>query len=67
MRPALQRFTSRKFLMALASAIFIVLNEGLDMGIPTDAYGWLVGVVVAWVLGESYVDGKAAQKAEGDE
>ena len=67
MRPFLQRFTSRKFLMALASAIFIVLNEGLDMGIPTDAYGWLVGVVVAWVLGESYVDGKAAQKAEGEE
>ncbi len=62
MRPTLQRLTSRKFIMALASAIFIVLNEGLEMGIPTDAYGWLVGVVVAWILGESYVDGKAAGK-----
>ena len=62
MRPALQRFTSRKFLMAVAAALLIVLNEGLGLGIPTDAYGWLVGVVVAWILGESYVDGKAAGK-----
>ena len=62
MRPFLQRLKSRKFIMALASAIFIVMNEGLDLGIPPDAYGWLVGVVVAWILGESYVDGKAAGK-----
>ncbi len=48
--------------MALASAIFIILNEGLEMGVPVDVYGWIVGVVVAWILGESYIDGKAAGK-----
>lgn len=62
MRPFLQRFTSRKFLMALASAIFIVLNEGLDMGIPTDAYGWFVGVVISYIVGESFIDASAAKK-----
>lgn len=62
MRPFVQRLKSRKFLMALASAIFIILNEGLEMGVPVDVYGWIVGVVVAWILGESYIDGKAAGK-----
>ena len=62
MRPFLQRLKSRKFLMALASAIFIILNEGLEMGVPVDVYGWIVGVVVAWILSESYIDGKAAGK-----
>ncbi len=62
MRPFVQRLKSRKFLMALASAIFIILNDGLEMGVPVDVYGWIVGVVVAWILGESYIDGKAAGK-----
>jgi len=62
MRPFLQRLKSRKFLMALASAIFIVLNEGLDFGIPPDAYGWLVGVVISYIVGESFIDASAAKK-----
>ena len=61
-RPFWERLKSRKFLMALASAVFIVLSEGMELGIPPDAYGWFVGVVVAWILGESYVDGRAAGK-----
>lgn len=62
MRPALQRFTSRKFLMAVAAALLIVLNEGLEMGIPTDAYGWLVGVVISYIVGESFIDASVAKK-----
>lgn len=62
MRPFVDRLKSRKFLMAVAAALLIVLNEGLGLGIPPDAYGWFVGVVVAWILGESYVDGKSAGK-----
>lgn len=62
MRPFLQRLKSRKFLLALAAALLIVLNEGLGLGVDPDAYGWIVGVVTAWLLGESYVDGKAAEK-----
>lgn len=58
----MERLKSRKFLMALASAVFIVLNEGLELGVPTEAYSWIVGVVVAWILGESYVDSKAVKK-----
>ncbi len=63
MRPFLQRLKSRKFLSALFSAIFIILNEGLGTPIDREAYAWLTGVVTAFILGESYVDGKAAGKS----
>jgi hypothetical protein len=62
MRPFISRLKSRKFLSALFSAIFIILNEGLGAPIDRDAYGWLTGVIIAFILGESYVDGKAAEK-----
>lgn len=62
MRPFLERIKSRKFLMAFFTALLMILNEGLDLGIPADVYGWIVGVVIAWILGESYIDGKAAGK-----
>lgn len=64
MRPWMDRLKSRKFLMALATALLMILNEGLDLGIPADVYGWIVGVVIAWILGESYIDGKAAGGGE---
>ena len=59
-RPFTERLKSRKFLSALFSAIFIVLNEGLGTPIDREAYAWITGVVTAFILGESYVDGKAA-------
>lgn len=64
MRPWMDRLKSRKFLMALATALLMILNEGLNLGIPADVYGWIVGVVIAWILGESYVDGRAAGGGE---
>ena len=67
MRPFLQRLKSRKFLTALFSAIFIILNEGLGTPIDRDAYAWITGVVTAFILGEAYVDGKAAGKSSGTE
>jgi hypothetical protein len=55
------RLKSRKFLSALFSAIFIILNEGLGAPINREAYAWITGVITAFILGESYVDGKAAE------
>lgn len=62
MRPFISRLKSRKFLSALFSAVFIVLNEGLGAPVDRDAYAWITGVVISFILGESYVDGKAAEK-----
>ena len=57
-RPFWERLKSRKFLLALANAVFIVFNEGLGVPINREAYGWLTGVIIAFIVGESYVDAK---------
>ena len=61
MRPFIERLKSRKFLSALFSAIFIVLNEGFGTPIDREAYAWITGVIIAFILGESYVDGQAVK------
>lgn len=62
MRPALQRLKSRKFLLAIATVILIILNEAVGLSIPEDAYWKIIAPVVAFILGESYIDGKSAGK-----
>lgn len=58
MRPFLQRLKSRKFLMALAAILLIVINEMIGLSIPADAYWAIVLPVIAYILGEAYTDGK---------
>lgn len=55
------RLKSRKFLTAIFSALFIILNEGLGTPIDREAYGWITGVITAFILGESWVDGQAVK------
>lgn len=62
MRPALQRLKSRKFLLAIATVVLIILNEAVGLSIPEDAYWKIIAPVVAFILGESYIDGKSAGK-----
>lgn len=61
-RPFIERLKSRKFLAAAFTAIFIVCNEGLGLGIDQNAYMWITGVVTAFILGESYIDAQAIGK-----
>lgn len=62
MRPALQRLKSRKFLLSIATVVLIILNEAVGLSIPEDAYWKIITPVVAFILGESYIDGKSAGK-----
>lgn len=57
MRPILERMKSRKFLLALANVLFIVINEVLQQPIDPEAYWAITGGVIAFIVGESYVDG----------
>lgn len=57
-RPILERLKSRKFLLAIANVIFIMINEGLQQPIDPQAYQYVAAAVVAFILGESYIDGK---------
>lgn len=62
MRPFFQRLKSRKFLMAFASILLIIINEIAGLNIPADAYWAIILPVIAYILGEAYTDGKAAGK-----
>jgi len=55
------RLKSRKFLLALANFIFVAVNELSGTPIDREAYYAVTGGLIAFILGESYVDGKAAE------
>ena len=50
-----QKLTSRKFLLTLLTAVLLVINEELQLVDP-ETLKYVIGTVVAWILGESYVD-----------
>lgn len=54
----MEKIRSRKFWMALVSAVLVLLNDGFDMNIPSDTIIQFVSVVIAYILGQSYVDGR---------
>ena len=56
MNDLLIRFTSRKFLLALATGLLIVLNEGFDLGIDQNAYWAIVGLAVSFIAAEGAAD-----------
>ena len=54
----MNKLKSRKFWMALFTGLLIVVNDGLGLNIPSEAVLSLVSVVIAYILGEAYVDSK---------
>lgn len=51
-----QKLASRKFWMAIAGALIVVLNEGLGLGIPEETYWGIVALVLGYIFGEAAVD-----------
>lgn len=56
------RLKSRKFLLALANFGFVVLNEVAGTPVDREAYFAVTGGIIAFIAGESYVDGQAVEK-----
>lgn len=54
----MNKLKSRKFWMAVVAAILVIANKGLDLNLPEDSITAVVGIVISYILGESYVDGK---------
>ncbi|WP_041274515.1 hypothetical protein [Desulforamulus reducens] len=61
-RDLLIRLKSRKFLMALANFLFVVLNEVAGTPVDREAYFAVTGGIIAFIAGESYIDGQATDK-----
>ena len=53
----MEKFKSRKFWMAVVSAVLIILNEGLGWNIPSETVLQFAAVVLGYVFAEAYVDG----------
>jgi len=54
----MEKLKSRKLWVAIVSALLIVLNQGLGLNIPADSVLSLAGVIMAYIFGQAYVDGK---------
>jgi len=57
----LKSLWSRKFLLAIVSAVLIVLNEGLGWKVPEETVMQVVYVVLGWIFAEAAVDIKRAK------
>ncbi len=51
-----QKLTSRKFWVAVASAAFIILSEGLGLNVDSELYWLLVALALGYIFGEAAVD-----------
>lgn len=63
MKTMKSKFTSRKFILAVVSAILIILNDGLELGIDSETVIAFAGLVATYIVGESAVD--VARKPAG--
>ena len=52
----MHKLKSRKFWVAVCSALFIVLTEGLGVDIDQNVYWAVAGIALAYIFGEAYVD-----------
>ena len=56
--------TSRKFWVAVASAVFIILSEGLGFNVDSELYWKLVALALGYIFGEAAVDIARAKAQE---
>lgn len=50
------KWKSRKFWMAVVSAILVILNEGLGWDIPEDTVLTFAALILGWIFCEALVD-----------
>ena len=63
------KLTSRKFWVAVASAAFIILSEGLGLNVDQELYWKLIALALGYIFGEAAVDvarAKTVQQEKGD-
>jgi len=54
----MNKFTSRKFLMAVVTGALVVLNDGLGLNLPTESIVTVAGVAISYIIGETVIDAK---------
>ncbi|MDI3311393.1 MAG: hypothetical protein QJR05_08200 [Thermoanaerobacterium sp.] len=59
-----QKLMSRKFWVAVASAAFIILSEGLGLNVDSDLYWKIITLALGYIFGETAVDIARAKAQE---
>ncbi len=54
------KLKSRKFWMAVMTALVLIANDGLGLNLPKDAIMAVAAVVISYVIGEGAVDAARA-------
>lgn len=65
MKKIKETLSSRKFIVTLAGVITVIANDYFQLGLNQETVLSVVSMVVGYVLGQGYVDGKKALKGEG--
>lgn len=50
------KITSRKFILAVVTALLIIANKGLDLNLPEDAINTIVLIILGYIGVEGAVD-----------
>lgn len=59
-----RKLSSRKFWVAVASAAFIIISEGLGLDVDTEIYWKLITLALGYIFGETAVDIARAKKED---
>ena len=59
-----QKLASRKFWVAVATAVFIILSEGFGWNIDEDLYWKLITIALGYIFGEAAADIARAKAQE---
>lgn len=51
-----RKVSSRKFIMAAAAFLFVVLTDTLGVNVNPDTYWAVIGVATSYIAGEAAVD-----------
>lgn len=63
----LEKFKSRKFLIALAGVVIFVLNDVLGLHFDVQTVSGIVGSIIAYIVGEGIVDkGRATAEIKAE-
>ena len=52
------KLKSRKLWMSIISGVLLIMNEGLGIIVDTNTILSFSGIIISYILGQSFVDGK---------
>lgn len=58
----MDKFKSRKFWVSIVTALLVIANKGLDLGLPEESIMTIAGLAITYILGQSVVDSAGKKK-----